>query len=126
MISSKPCRLTASWIASIGSGAPTMPVTSEPAASSSSGSASSSVSCASVSAWSSGSAKRSTPLDVFGTSNVNRAGPALGALLHGGDQRWGRRGAVGDHENAGGLVGGLHAELLVTRTAGAAGVYGAS
>jgi uncharacterized protein YkwD len=75
MISSKPWRLTASWIASSGSGAPTIPVTSEPAASSSSGSASSSVFCASVSAWSSGSAKRSMPLDVLGTRSVNRAGP---------------------------------------------------
>ena len=47
-----------------------------PAASSSSGSASSSVLCASVSAWSSGSAKRSRPLDVFGTSSVNAPGRA--------------------------------------------------
>ena len=40
---------------------------------------------------------------------------ALCALLDGGDPARGRRRAVGDHEDADGLVGGLHAELLETR-----------
>src|SRR3954453_9642049 len=73
--SSKPWRLTASWIAASGSGAPTIPVTGPPAASSSSGSASSSVALASPSSWSSGSAMRSRPLDVLGTSSVKVLGP---------------------------------------------------
>ena len=76
MTSSKPCMLTASWIALSGSGSPIRPSTRRPAASDSSGSASSSVVSASERSWSSGlitlAAGRAP---VLGTSSVNVQGP---------------------------------------------------